>query len=389
MTATLGAEIDAALAARRKLRGRPIVDVARALAAAARRWQDDAALAAALPETARLDDKMVAHVLPLVAEAIDADALVALHAREATSEGPALVAHVLASNVPALAVPAIALGCLAGAAVVVKSGRADTVSAPAFRRALAAVDADLAATVVTAYWPGGAADVEDAVLSRADVVVATGGDTSTSALVRRFGGRVVAHGERASVAVLGPDASAADAEALAWDVVRYEQRGCLSPHVAFVAGDAGAFAGRLHTALDQLATVVPPGTPTTAERAAARMTVEEARFTGVPILEGRGGTVMVDERRGTDPAPGCRTVRVVPVAAPGDALAALPDGAIECVGVGGGAVLDVDALRRLGVARLCRVGRMQRPRIDWPRGQRPALGSLFRGAAEPRIQVEP
>jgi len=31
---------------------------------------------------------------------------------------------------------------------------------------------------------------------------------------------------------------------------------------------------------------------------------------------------------------------------------------------------------------------MQRPRIDWPRGQRPALGSLFRDEYEPRIQVE-
>jgi hypothetical protein len=31
---------------------------------------------------------------------------------------------------------------------------------------------------------------------------------------------------------------------------------------------------------------------------------------------------------------------------------------------------------------------MQRPRIDWPRGQQPALGSLFRTENEPRIQVE-
>jgi hypothetical protein len=31
---------------------------------------------------------------------------------------------------------------------------------------------------------------------------------------------------------------------------------------------------------------------------------------------------------------------------------------------------------------------MQRPRIDWPRGGRPALGVLF-GDASPRIQVEP
>jgi hypothetical protein len=50
--------------------------------------------------------------------------------------------------------------------------------------------------------------------------------------------------------------------------------------------------------------------------------------------------------------------------------------------------LDVEALRRRGVARVCPLGRMQRPRIDWPRGQRPPLATLFRAAGEPRIQVE-
>jgi hypothetical protein len=51
--------------------------------------------------------------------------------------------------------------------------------------------------------------------------------------------------------------------------------------------------------------------------------------------------------------------------------------------------LDAEALRRHGVARVCPIGRMQRPRLDWPRGQRPALGALFRDDGEPRIQVEP
>src|SRR2546428_5936385 len=85
----------------------------------------------------------------------------------------ALVAHVLASNVPALAMPAIALACLAGAAVVVKSGRDDPLSASAFQRALAAVDPELAATVVTVYWPGGDPVHEEILLATADVAVLT------------------------------------------------------------------------------------------------------------------------------------------------------------------------------------------------------------------------
>src|SRR5438034_5201573 len=100
----------------------------------------------------------------------------------------------LDAAVPALALPAIALGCLAGAAVLVKSGRDDPLSAPAFQRALAAVDPVLAATVVTAYWPGGEVAREDAALGRAAVVVATGGDATLAALAPRLGRRLIAHG---------------------------------------------------------------------------------------------------------------------------------------------------------------------------------------------------
>src|SRR5205823_6564484 len=83
------------------------------------------------------------------------------------------------------------VAALAGAAVLVKSGRADPLSAPAFQRALAAVDAQLAATVVTTYWPGGDVAQEDAVLGRAEVVVATGGDATLAALAERLGDRLV------------------------------------------------------------------------------------------------------------------------------------------------------------------------------------------------------
>src|SRR5207244_1379140 len=146
--------------ARARLRRRPLGDTVAALAAAAARWRDDPALRAELPAAARLSPAMIAAVVPIAAEALDAVTMTMLiertwgagAARRPAPDGPALVAHVVARNVPALALPAIALGCLAGAAVLVKSGRDDPLSAPAFQRALAAVDAQLAATIVTTYW---------------------------------------------------------------------------------------------------------------------------------------------------------------------------------------------------------------------------------------------
>jgi len=389
VTASLGAAIDAARAARARLRDRPVHETATALAEAARRWSQDAELAAALPDAADLTPAMVRVVLPLIAEPLDVDALVELHAREARAgTPPALVAALVASNVPGLAVPAIAHACLAGAAVLVKSGRADMLSAPAYRRAIAAVDPALAATIVTAYWPGGSRAEEDAILPHADLVVATGAGATVGSLVARLGDRVLAYGDRSSVAVLSSDAADTEIADLAWDVARYEQRGCLSPHDVFVLGDARAAGERLLAALDVVAQAVPRPALATAARAAHRVAIEEASFAGAHIGASRGGTVLFDPGSRVAELIGRRMVRVHALDHPTAFLDTFAPGTVECVGVGRDVTLDVEALRARGVARICPVGRMQRPRIDWPRGQRPALASLFRAEGEPRIQVE-
>lgn len=384
--AALAARIDAALRARAR---RPLRDVAAALAAAAVQWRNDPDLAAELPAVARLSPQMIAAVIPLAAEALDGEAMLALVERELGAgaadrpapAGPGLVAHVLASNVPALALPAIALGCLAGAAVVVKSGRGDPLSAPAFRRALAAIDPDLAATVVTTYWPGGERPNEDVVLARADVVVVTGGDAAIAALAARVRGRLIAHGPRLSVAAV-TDGDAV-AENVALDIALHDQRGCLSPHAVYVDGDARAFAGRLAAALDALGARLPVGPASIEERAAARAARDDDDWAGAEVRTGPGGTVAYDPRPMFRPTGGRRTVRVhphVPLAK------ALPAGRIECVGVAGR--VETAALVRLGVARVCPVGRMQRPPLSWPRGQRGPLRSLLGTDEPPRCEVE-
>jgi acyl-CoA reductase-like NAD-dependent aldehyde dehydrogenase len=357
-------------------------ETATALAAAAARWRDDVALRDALPEATRLSHAMVDAVLPLVAGALDADAMIDLVGRELGDRPPppSTIVHVLASNVPALAIPAIALGCLAGATVVVKSGRDDTLSAPAFHRALAAVDADLAATVQTTYWHGGDRTVEDDVFARADVVVASGSDATMAALAPRLGTKLLAHGARASCIVVGPHSGDVAAD-VARDVALYDQRGCLSPHVVYVAGDATAFAERLAAAL---ATQPAPGPATLEERAARRTLLAEAEWRGETL---HGDGVLCGEAVPFRPTCGGRVVRVQRVRATADVPALLPAGVIECVGYAG-ALPDVDAMRRLGVARLCPVGRMQAPTLAWPCGQHAPLRSLLRLETPPTLQVE-
>src|SRR5262249_10170510 len=132
--AELAREVAAAREASVRLARRPRRQVAAALAAAAASWRADASLHDELPALARLSPSLGAAGPAIAGAALDADGMTARVERElagAPPPRPWLVAHVLASNVPALALPAIALGCLAGAAVLVKSGRADPCSAPA------------------------------------------------------------------------------------------------------------------------------------------------------------------------------------------------------------------------------------------------------------------
>jgi acyl-CoA reductase LuxC len=388
------ARLDAAARARERLRSRPLDATIDSLAGAARRWRADPSLAPALAVAGGLSVENAAAAVDIAAEAVDADAMRALVEREwgpgacrrPAPAGPALVAHVMASNVPALALPAIVHACLVGAAVIVKSGRHDAVSAPAFVRALAAVDPDLAGTVVAAYWPGGDTAHED-LLQGANVVIATGGDMALAALARRIGIRLVAYGPRASAAVVSATESA---DALALDVALHDQRGCLSPHDVFVVGDAPALARRLASALDALAERLPAGDATVEERAGVRAFIAGAEWSeGTRVLAGPGGAVVLEPLRPFRPTPGRRTVTVHPLPAVDDVAPFLPVGGVECVGVDGvDASHLAGALAARGVSRICPVGRMQRPRLSWPRGQRPPLGVLLGRTAELAIEVE-
>ena len=90
------------------------------------------------------------------------------------------------------------------------------------------------------------------------------------------------------------------------------------------------------------------------------------------------------------PCVGGRTLRVHPIRDLAALPGLLPQGTIECVGIAGGDPAALAApLRARGVARLCPVGRMQRPGLSWPRGQQPPLGVLLGRGGDPVIEVEP
>src|SRR5207247_8775921 len=151
-------------------------------------------------------------------------------------------------------------------------------------------------------------------LGRAEVVASTAVYATLSALAERLGDRLVAHGPRWSVAVIGRGARDA-AAALALDVALHDQRGCLSPHAVYVAGEARGFAERLAAALEAVAERLPPGTASIEARAQARFLAAQAEWAaGATVLQGAGGTVIHEGEAAFRPTCGLRTVRVHPLA---------------------------------------------------------------------------
>ena len=267
------------------------------------------------------------------------------------------VTVILSSNVFVAALRAIAIACAASPSVVVRPSRRE----PHFARALVeqanAPGLTLASAVDIARLFGGEIHVY--------------GRDATIAAVRARAGermRVRGHGAGMGIAVVGERGDlAASARALAADVIAFDQRGCLSPRVALVEGEARAaeFAEALDAALAEAAARVPRGALHEEERAeavryretmgfAGRALVRETHVVGVAPL---GAPVTVP--------PAGRHVHVATVAGIEEARSVLGDLAevIVCVGTD-------DPARVAGIApahaRVALLGEMQRPPLDGP-----------------------
>jgi hypothetical protein len=409
------------LAARARIRARPvqeIIDIIARVAADWRRpespWQAQAL--AALPDTTGFSRALLAEGLPTLFEPYSADHLRAFVEAETGSPGaldgfaaapwgachavgPTLVGHISAGNVPGLAVPVLITAILAKSAVLVKPASGEPVLPALVARSLACVDADLGACVAVAYWPGGTAELDDILLARAEVVTVEGDDDVVAAVRARCRGRVLGFGRRMSLAVVSREATTPVehvAAAIARDVTLYDQQGCLSPQVVYVEAGGSVspaeVAAALGEALVALARDLPRGSLTPAEHAAIRRLREDAEWRAIAGEDVRifgdssdtGLTVVYDTAAQFDGTCLNRTVRVKPLTDLDDLPAQLGAwaGRIEAVGAAG----PPHRIRRLALAlaegsaasRICPLGRMQAPPLGWHRGGVAPLGALLR-----------
>ncbi len=411
----------------KRLRERSVREVVAALAATLDAWRDPTSawrrsLEAELPKETGFAPDMVRTGMSLALESWTSDAFLDLiddelggiEALEAI-EGPTVsgyptTALLLAGAIPSPTLLQILAPLVLRSPVAVKTASHDSVTADLVARSIENQDPQLGECVEVLGFPGSNANAINALLE-APCIVANGSDATIEAVAKRIfpGQRFIPYGHKVSVGALGPHAVTSpecqeSAEALAQDVVLWDQLGCLSPVAVFVSSvDKRAperFAEELASALAALEVRWPrcrvdvaTGESIVRERSMAEMRRAQGGSVRVLADSGTRWTVVLEDDTELRAQPRHRFVRVHPVASESvllDSLAPLSPhlSAVALAGFGPKSHEIARALADLGASRICRPGSLQAPPLRWRRDNRGVLTPLARFSEHSRESGE-
>ncbi len=278
---------------------------------------------------------------------------------------------ILPASPPGLMLQSLLPALAARAPALFKASSAEPYFAPAFLAALGKRLPTLRDGYAAATWTGGNEAIETPLRAAARLVVAYGGEATIDALHSAATRRLIAFGPKLSLGWVGADADLdRAARGMALDIALFDQRGCLSVEAVLVEQTAAEpFADALANALSALATELPPGRSTAAERAGVRLGREDADLRSLAwcgeALD--AGTVIVDSDTRIGPSPGLRTVRIHGVSE----LPTLVDwnGRLQGIAFAGRMPATVRrAFEQAGVSRFAPAGQLQATDAAWRNG---------------------
>jgi hypothetical protein len=319
---------------------------------------------------------------------------------ETRAFGPRLTVHVWSGNVPGLPAQSLVSALLVKSASLGKVASHEPLFATLLAESIAEVDARLAECLAVTYWPGGEDSLEAVAFGRADAVIAYGSERAIEQIRGRVpaAARFVPYGHKLSFGAIGREALTVDriadtVDRAAYDVVKYDQQGCLSPHLFYVEADGQTspreFGAALSARLDEYSAAIPRGRLSLEEAAslaAVRQRYELRELAGesVALFDGVGGTVLFDSEPRFEASCLNRTIYLKPVR---DIVADVPVLArqvrryLQTCGV----AADPERTRalaaglgRLGLDRVCPLGRMGDVASNWHHDGRFTLLELLR-----------
>jgi len=302
---------------------------------------------------------------------------------KARAFAPGTILHVVSGNTPHAAVQSLIGGLLLGSRNLVKLPRGGL---PAVEQFLRALSGELRALVEVSE------ELSDAWWSAAGAVVVYGSDETIAALRARTppGAIFIGHGHKISFGVVWSDPDFLSCAAAARDVSRFDQQGCLSPHMFYVRetrpGLARDYAGKLAAAMDAFNREHPRGPLTVADSAEIADLRAAYRFRAAGDLRvglwegGRDLEWMVIYEEDPWFAASClnRVVFVKPLPADLPAVVGPSAGSVGAIGLWPCTDEVADRFLVLGPSRFCPLGRMQDPPWTWHNGGGARLASLVK-----------
>jgi hypothetical protein len=319
----------------------------------------------------------------------------------AMARGPQMLVHIAAGNLPNPAFMSLTLGLLTRSAQFMKCASGAAFIPRLFAHSIYEANPKLGTCLEIAEWGGGNADLEKSLFAEADCVTVTGADKTLAAVRARLPEKVrfIGHGQRVSFGfvareVLREETITETVSRAAYDVVAWDQNGCLSPHCFYVeergAIESDKFASLLAAELMKREITEPRGEITVEESAAiaSRRALYEslaAHRGDVKIWaseKSTAWTVVFEHETKFHFSPLNRFIFVKPVAELKDALQGADEIREKVSTVGIAAPPEkfselAKQFARWGATRICPLGQMQNPPLTWRHDGRPALGDLI------------
>ena len=320
--------------------------------------------------------------------------------RTSMVQGPELIGHITAGNLPCPTLMSIIHGLLVGSAQFVKCAKGGGIIPQLFAHSLYDAHSKLGSCLEMARWPGEEHPFEAALFNETDCVIATGRDETLDQIRSRLpkGKRFLGHGHRVSFGYIHRDMLSRNmarelAKKAAQDVATWNQLGCLSPQLFYIERNGAIqpemFAEMLAEEIAMLEQEEPRGDISIEEAAAIshRRDFYDLRAANTGDVrqwkseECTSWTVVFED----DPlfSSSClnRFIHVKSVNNIDEMLrvAEMARGQVSTVALAAPKNKTEDVVKALahwGVTRVCPVGQMQNPPIGWRHDGRPTLGDL-------------
>lgn len=312
--------------------------------------------------------------------------------------GVDLAVHVWAGNVPGLSLWSLISGLLVKSGTIGKVASTEPLFAGWFAQLLVDLDPLLANCFAVVWWKGGDEAREKHFFQQADLVLAYGGSASLEQVRRQvpITTRFLPYGHKLSLGMISRralDASKASktAQQAAYDVMRYDQQGCYSPHVFYVERGGKitpeAFSRYLANELSCFERKFPRRALSLDEAASVadwrqREELESLSRPGPDVVgDGPWTVVYNDTVQELTPSGLNRTIRVMAVDQLGQVipLIARHRSFLQTVGLAAAPreLFELaELLGRVGVTRISAVGQMTAPEAGWHHDGRPGLLDL-------------